>query len=219
MKVNIFRIGLLFFTFSLFSATVVRAQNATATVSTDEQWHRNRVDNAYMNKQISDAAEQYKEYAPIPRIAFYDIGYPKDAAEFKELNGYGLLLVSALSQDRTELPLKKVYAMVDGRQIELRQIKQVLISVPAEESRTIKTFGSYRMDALYLFPVYLRMRKAELLVDFAANRNGLKLAVFDDDTPEILKDLPKTEPAANKNSDEAINRFMKREYPGYFDIK
>mgnify|MGYP007037813686 CR=1 FL=1 len=110
---------------AFFAATTVVAQEKIATVTSESRWHRNAVDNAHMNRRIADAAEQYKEYAPIPRIAFYDIGFPKDQAEFEELNGYGILLVSALSQDASELPIKKVYAVVDGREFVLETIREI----------------------------------------------------------------------------------------------
>jgi len=199
------------------SVAMVSAQDPLITVRTESKWHANTVDNASMNKRIADAAEQYKEYAPIPRIAFYDIGFPKDKAEFEELNGHGLLLVSAMSQDESELSIKKVYIIVNGKEIELKTLKQLLVKETDPESRIVKTFGSYRADALYLFPVYLRFEIAELLIDFAANRKGMKIANFEGNDPNLLKFLPRTKPDSKKSIDEPMKRFMKREYPGYFD--
>src|SRR5688572_4235260 len=77
----------------------------STTVVGPSTWHATPVDNERMNNRIASAAEQYKEYAPIPRIALYDIGYPMDAAEFTELNGHAILLISSMSQDPSELPL------------------------------------------------------------------------------------------------------------------
>ena len=48
-------------------------------------------------------------------MAIYDIGYPKDANEFRDLNGYALLLVAAVSQTKEELPIRRVYISVDGK--------------------------------------------------------------------------------------------------------
>jgi hypothetical protein len=195
------------------------AQDKTVTVTSESRWHQNKVNVAFMNNRISDAAEQYKEYAPIPRIAFYDIGYPKDKVEFGELNGYGLLLISAISHNEIELPLKRVYAVLNNKEIELKSVKQILTKEGNTESQVVKTFGLYRADTLYLFPVYLRMNRAEILIDFAQNRDGMKMASFNGEMPEILKDLPNTKPFVKKSFAAAIQNFMKREYPGFFETK
>ena len=92
----------------------------TTSVVLDSRWHADKVSVAYMNQRISDSAEKYKEYAPIPRAAFFDIGYPKDTDEFKELKGYAILLISAVSQSGSELPLKRAYVEIDGKTIELK---------------------------------------------------------------------------------------------------
>lgn len=203
--------------FLVFLSNPSLSQDAKITVRTESRWHRNKVDNAHMNKRIADAAEQYKEYAPIPRIAFYDIGFPKDKAEFAELNGYGLLLISSLSQNETELPLKRAYAVVDGKEIELKSIREVLIRNNDLTGQVVKTFGEYRADTLFLFPVYLRFQLGEILLDFAQTRTGLKIVSFDGTAPDALKGIPSTKPDEKKAIEEPMKLFMKREYPGYFE--
>lgn len=219
MKTNLVTISFFLSAFLLFLAPLAFAQEKTVEVTTESRWHQNKVTIAYMDKRINDAAEQYKEYAPIPRIAFYDIGFPKDKTEFGELNGYGLLLISAKSQTEAELPLKRVYVILDGKEIEFKPLKQVLTKEANPDNQVVKTFGLYRMDTLYLFPVYLRMQQTDVLIDFAQNRNGMKIASFNGETPDFLKDFPKTKPSEGKSFDEAIERFMKREYPGFFETK
>src|SRR5262245_40478721 len=109
-------ISVLLLLLTLVGLSTVLAQNTT-TLSSSEAWHKHAVDNADMNGRISDAAEQYKQYAPIPRIAFYDVGYPKNSEEFNTLNGYAILLISALSQNPDELPLKRAYVSASGKQV------------------------------------------------------------------------------------------------------
>ena len=137
----------------LYLAVALFAQDATISVTSETQWHRNAIDNAHMNARITDAADQYKQYAPIPRIAFYDIGFPKDKAEFESLNGYGILLVCALSQDGDELPIKRAYVVSEGKQVDLIKLKEIFVKNPDLKSQTVGTFGQYRVDSLYLFPV------------------------------------------------------------------
>lgn len=208
------RLLILFLFTSVASATAL-SQERVVTLTSDTTWHRHAVDNAYMNKRIADAAEQYKQYAPIPRIAFFDVGYPKDKAEFDNLNGYAILLISALSQNRDELPLNKAYVAVDDKQIELKPIKKFAIRNDDLASQTVKTFGEYRIDTLYLFPVYLRFQPGELLIDFKINRTGMRLTAFDGSKPETLNMLPSTKPNTARSIEKAIQAFIKREYPGY----
>jgi hypothetical protein len=208
---------LLMFLLAVLATVPIFSQDKVVTLASETKWHRHAVDNAYMNGRISDAAEQYKQYAPIARIAFFDIGYPKDKAEFDQLNGYAILLISALSQSPDELPLKRAYVTVDGKQIELKGLNEISIKNEALTSQVVKTFGQYRSDALFLFPVYLRFQVGELLIDFNRNRNGMKIATFDGSKPEGIRNLPAAKPEAAKSSEKAVQQFIKREYPGYVD--
>lgn len=200
----------------IFSGIGLVAQTPTITLQTDIRWHTDRVDNAYMNKQITDAAEQYKEYAPIPRIAFYDLAYPKDKAEFARLNGYGLLLISTSSQDENELPLKRVYVVENGKEIALKAFNETLIKETNAKSQIAKTFGLFRADSIFLFPIYLNSPSTELRIDFAKNRDGMRIASFDGIWPVELSGLNGIKPVESKTIDAHLKLFMKREYPGYF---
>jgi len=199
-----------------FGTVAGLAQTPVVTIQTDSVWHKNTVDNAYMNRQIAEAAEQYKEYAPIPRIAFYDIAYPKDKSEFVQLNGYGLILISTMAQDENELPLKRVYVFKDGKDVELKLLEKTFIKEVNLNGQVSKTFGLFRVDSIFLFPIFLKSSSAELRIDFAKNRNGMKVASFDDVWPVGLSGLNGKKPEENKTFDAEVKVFMKREYPGYF---
>lgn len=183
----------------------------------ESNWHRNKVNVDYINNRIDNLAVQYKEYAPIPKTAVYDIGYPRNAAEFDELNGYGLLLVAALSQTKEELPVKRVYVSFNGSEIELKRLKMILSQSEDKETQTYKTFGAYRMDAIYAFPVYLRMREAVVLMDFGKDQKPMKMASFNGETPDSLRVLPNRMPTAKGYTESVLEKFMKREYPGFFE--
>lgn len=199
-----------------FAGIVALAQPPVVTVRTDQTWHTTSVDNAYMNKQIAKAAEKYKEYAPIPRIAFYDIAYPKDKSEFVQLNGHGLMLISTSTQDQNELPLKRVYIVSDGAEIELKVLERTFIKEADPASRIAKTFSLFREDSIFIFPIYLNSQSAELKIDFAKNRNGMKVAAFDGKLPPELSGLNGRKPDEGKSFDAPLVVLMKREYPGYF---
>ena len=70
-------------------------------------WRDKPATPARMNQRIEEAAVRYQSNAPIPRVVLYDIAYPHDAEEYAALDGHAVMLTTALSQERAELPLKK----------------------------------------------------------------------------------------------------------------
>lgn len=199
------------------ASAAVSVIGQTVTVTSETRWHRSSVDNAYMNRHIAEVAEQYKEDAPIQRVGFYDIGYPMNDIEMRDMNGYAVLLVSALSQDADELPVKRAYVSVAGKEIELKLLKTISLKNTDLTSQTVKTFGQYRSDSLYLFPGKLRTQIGQVFIDFSKNKIGMKMTEFDGSTPDNLKHLHFINPINGKKFDDALTRFMRREYPGYLD--
>jgi hypothetical protein len=169
-----------------------------------------------MSERIDQAAIDYRSYAPIPRVVFYDIGYPHSDEESTTLDGNAVLLITALSQQREELPLKRVYVVLDGQEIDLRSLKSVLSEQRELESQSAKTFGPYRADELYLLPVYLRTQTADLMVDFSKNKSGLKAATFGTPVSPAVSKLTIKPPAGRGPSANALEEFIKREFPGFF---
>jgi hypothetical protein len=169
-----------------------------------------------MNERIEGAADKYKAYAPIPRVVFYDIGYPRNNEELAALDGHAVLLITALSQERDELPLKRVYVSLEGQETNLTSLKSVLSEDVNSDGQPAKTFGRFRADELYLLPAYLRLKPADLLVDFARNKVGLKAASFGSAvSPEVAK-LVIRPPAGRGPAVDALDVFIKREFPGFF---
>src|SRR2546423_12629627 len=88
------------------------ASASTAQVTHREHnlgWTNGAVTNTALDGRLSQAAMQYRSYAPVPRIAFYDIAFPKDCAEFTSMSGHAVLVVTAVVQDSTELPPARIY--------------------------------------------------------------------------------------------------------------
>lgn len=186
---------------------------ASAQQVARETWQFGPTTPAAFNQRIEDAAIEYYDDAPIPRVIFYDIAFPADADEYASLDGHAVVLLSAFSQERDELPLKRVYVLWDGKEIELKLIKSWSQAVSA---RGIigQTFGTNRTDAIYLLPVYLRLKSATLMADFAKNRKGLQFAEFNAGVPERVSRLPIKEPTGKGFSAAALMQFISREYPG-----
>jgi uncharacterized protein DUF2314 len=179
-------------------------------------WKNQPATPARMVQRIEEAAVQYAAHAPIPRIVLYDIGYPHGDQEYAALDGNAVILLTAVSQDRDELPLQRVYAVSEGKQIELQLIKVVLAELTTADSAVTKTFGRFRADALYLLPMSLRIKNCDLLVDFQRNRLAFKVATLGTPLPDDLNKLMQTKSSGAGLSQNALEVFIKREYPTFF---
>lgn len=178
-------------------------------------WRNRPVTPASMNARIEEAAIKYAANAPIPRIVLYDIGFPDGEKEYAALDGNAVILLTSISQNREELPLQRVYVLSEGMEIELKPLNVVLAEVDVSNAPSAKTFGRFRADALYLLPISLRARNADLLVSFQNNR-PFKIATFGTPLPEDLKRLILIKPSGAGPSQSALETFIKREYPSFF---
>lgn len=169
---------------------------------------------AEMNERMEMAALRFQVYAPVPRVAFIDFAYPADAGEYHRMGGYGVLLMVAFSHERRELPPKRLYAMVDGKEIEL----DLLTSASSRQDPNTAigiVFGANRWEGLYAFPVELGRTARELRIDYAANRDGFTVYKFEDDGRAELASLPAGVPQSSRPSPAALTGFVEREYPGF----
>jgi len=178
-------------------------------------WRNQPATPARISQQIEDAAVQYAQYAPVPRIVFFDIGYPQDEKESAALDANAVILFTALSQDRDELPLKRVYAVSEGKEIELKLLKIVLAELPTTDTASAKAFGRFRADALFLLPISLRVKNCDLLVDFQKKRLAFKVTTLGTPLPEELKNLPRVRSTGAGPSPSTLEAFIKREYPTF----
>lgn len=185
-------------------------------VGEEHAWSKNPVTPETVRRRVEEAAVKYQAYAPIPRVILYDIGYPKDAREYAGLDGHAVVVITALSQERGELPLRRVYVAADGKEVELQLLKRVLSEQKPGEDVAARTFGPFRADALYLLPLHLRARPGELVADFAANRTGMKVADFSTPLPDDVKGFAVKPPTGAGPSAEALAQFIRREYPSFF---
>ena len=170
-----------------------------------------------MAVRIQEAATEYHEYAPVPRVVFYDIAYPADEAEAKRLKGCAVLLVTAISQDQAELPLRRVYVASENGPVKLALLASVS-SVNSENNDPVgNTFGKYRSDSLYLLPLRLTFEKRELFADFAKNRDGFKLAELEGPSSLELKQWSGLPIEKEPPSEKSLLDFIQREYPGFVE--
>ena len=164
--------------------------------------------------RIVDAAIRYQSYSPVPRIALFDIAFPADAEEYRSLDGYGVVVLSVISQSADELPPSRVYVRVGEKNIELRLFSSAQSKVEKSNIAS-NVFGPYRWDGLYLFPVYLRMQGQALVMDFAKNRSDFVLGKFDTPVTETLAKFPVEKPLRDRPPESALIGLISREYPGF----
>ncbi len=167
-----------------------------------------------LEKRVGTAALEYAEYAPVPRVAFFDVAYPANSNEATELAGHAVLLVTAIVQDSAEIPLQAVKIRSTSGVTTLQSILRVYSKVPPAADQIASTFGCFREDSFYLLPLCLIGQNAELLADFAVQRNDFKLGTIDGELlKRMLKDVCLSAPTSTPDP-KGVLTFITREYPG-----
>ena len=160
--------------------------------------------------RIKDASVEYAVYAPIPRIALFDITFPANENEYQQMAGYGLLTISAISQMKSEFPFKRVYLKDYNGEKELKLIRSSMVELSDVDTIVSATFGKFLSNTLYLFPMHRRADPAELVIDFAINREGF---VLDNLPLPPANDLPFTPKADKAPPEEVLQELIDREIP------
>lgn len=198
---------------ALATASSLAGAQALMHVESSLPWAQNAVSNAAVDARLRGAAAQYRSHAPVPRIAFFDIAYPKDSAEAATTRGYALLVVTAVVQDSTELPLPRVYVRSPSRDKDVPLLARVASWVPATDTNVRVTFGRFRLDALYLLRIDARTTAGDLLADFASHRQGFRLTHFAGDVPDPVRRLGAITPAVEAPLASSVWPIVRREYP------
>lgn len=171
---------------------------------------------ASMNEQIEQAAEEYQSDAPVPRIALTDMAFPSDPEEYTALDGYGVLLVFAVTQENDELPPKRVYVRINDKEVNLKLFASGFEKYSGNKLVN-RVFGEYRWDGLYFFPVYFAKSAQTLVIDFAKDRDGFvlqKLGKGNIKFPDFLNSIMKA-PTTSALPVKAFTKIVAREYPEF----
>lgn len=149
--------------------------------------------------------------ASVARIAMCDYCSPSSELKYKELSGAGLVLISAISHEQSELPLKRAYLSVGGYQIELVKLKSLESKYNSKTNIVAKVYGNYRSDELYILPLVLLNFKPVLKIDFARNREAMALGQMEwlirSYQPFVVK---------SKLDEKKLNAYANTEYPDFF---
>lgn len=171
---------------------------------------------AEMDKRLEQQAVETKKIAPkAARVALVDFAWPQNAAEYRALGKFIVVLVVAVSQQDEELPLTRLYVAAGGRTVVLQKIGSERRAI-AEGSEVATVLGRHREDAFYVAPAGPMMRKGDLLIDFAVNRSGFRVFELPGTPPDFVQADRNPNPGKGSKPDAAAVRAMiQREYPGF----
>jgi len=190
---------------------------ADAQTLTTRPLSQNPVTSAEMTERLEKSAKQTAKAAPkgAARGSSVDFTWPADAEEYRNLAKHVLVLVSVVTQDAAELPLRRVYVTVNGQQTELTKLSSQLSDV-RRGSVTFSMLGPYREDGFYLAPAGVMMADGHLQADFAVRRNGFNLYKLPGTPPDFIKADSNPMPAADaKPETAALKAMLQREYKGF----
>jgi hypothetical protein len=200
---------------ALLSVTSLPLGAQLKHVEVSDGWSRTPVTNDVLDARLRDAASEYREYAPVPRIALYDLTLPFDSLEAARLHGFGVVIITAVAQDSAELPLKRVFVRFGGREIDLQPLAGLLSTIDSAATDVRATFGAHRFDGLFLVPIApLQSGEVDLVIDFAIRRSGFRIGVIE---PDGLSSELRAYRAPDKAATppmSAVRTIVKREFPG-----
>jgi hypothetical protein len=143
-----------------------------------------------------------------PHSVTFDYAPPVSRAEYRALGANAVILVSVVTHDPKELPLKRVTLRFGMKDVELQPVAARQSTVPPGSSLA-KTVGANREDAFFLVPGNLSGKTANLWVFFSLPGRAVdagRLIVAD--LPEDLQKIPPTRPDEAK-----LEAVLAREYP------
>ena len=168
-----------------------------------------------MDARLENIGKQLAQIkAQSARIASFDAAWPVSAEEYKAMGKSGVLLVSVVVRDPAELPLRQVYVRANGHDAPLQRIFSRRVQVAAD-SAVATTVGTTREDDFYILPATLALQQGATLIDFATARQEFHLNTLPFSTPAVV--------AADRGGlpgpmdDTVLQRFLRREYPGFFE--
>jgi hypothetical protein len=193
------------------------SQGASAQTLTTRPVSQDPVSQADMTERLEKSAINTEKSAPkgAARGSAIDFCWASSPEEYRALAKHVLVLVSVVTQDKAELPLRRVHVTVDGKETELTRLSSQLSDV-RKGSKTFSILGPYREDGFYLAPAGLMMADGYLQADFAVRRNGFNLYKLPGTPPDFIKADSNPMPAPDAKPDTpALKALLQREYRGF----
>ena len=189
------------------SQTLTKNPASTGAVTPDD-----------ISERLEQTAESVKKLNPsgAPRAAQFDFAWAQDEDEYKALAKHVVVLVSVVSKDEKELPLKRVYIRDKwNHETVLERISSERRDVP-KDSLIYSVVGAYREDSFYIAPAGLMKGEGDVVADFAANRTGFRLYSLPGMPPDFVEADRHAMPAKGaKPEPKALKTLLEREYVGF----
>jgi hypothetical protein len=204
--------GLLIVALAGFVSTAADAQTLT-----QRPVSQGAVTPADMTERLEKAAVRTREQAPkgAARGSSIDFCWPSSIEEYQAIGKYVLVLVSVVTQDAAELPLRRVHVTVNGEQTELVRLSSQRRDV-GKGSTTFSILGPFREDGFYVAPAGLMMSDGYLQADFAIRRNNFNLYKLPGTAPDFIKaDKDPMPPRDATPNMPALKALLTREYQGF----
>jgi hypothetical protein len=203
--------------FLVFLLALLLSQTAAAQTLTKRPVSQEPVSPADVAERLEKSAVRTAKSAPqgAARGSSVDFCWASSPEEYRALAKHVLVLVSVVVQDKAELPLRRVYVNIDGRETELVRLSSQLSGV-RKGSTTFSILGPYREDGFYLAPAGSMMADGYLQADFAVRRNGFNLYKLPGTPPDFIKADGNPMPAPDAKPDmPALKAILQREYKGF----
>ena len=197
---------------AVFVSTAANAQTLT-----QRPVSQGAVTPADMTERLEKAAVRTKEQAPkgAARGSSIDFCWPSNVEEYQAIGKYVLVLVSVVTQDAAEPPLRRVYVTVNGEQTELVKLSSQRRDVK-KGSTTHPILGPFREDGFYVASAGLMMSDGYLQADFVIRRNNFNLYKLPGTAPDFIKADKDPMPARDATPNmPALKALLTREYQGF----
>jgi len=201
----------------VFQLALLLSQPASAQTLTQRPVAQNPVSRDDMTGRLEKSAVNTAKVAPkgAARGSSVDFCWASSPDEYRALARHVLVLVSVVTQDAAELPLRRVYVNIDGRETELVRLSSQLSGV-RKGSKTYSMLGPHREDGFYLAPAGPMMADGYLQADFAVRRNGFNLYKLPAAPPDFIKADGNPMPGPDaKPETPALKAMLLREYKGF----
>lgn len=167
------------------------------------------VDSSRIAKRLEESAQELGRKGIVKRFAMYDVALPADNEEYIGLNKNAIVMISAVTRDKAELPIKKAYIRSASGVVVLEGILSIPMDVVSPQVKSV--FGDYQEDYCYLLPFYLTVSNATLVVEWGDNSDPFVLGEFPVEWECSIED-DKPEEQNLQLNEEALKKFLKREF-------
>jgi hypothetical protein len=162
--------------------------------------------------RLADAANKHRESAPTSRITYAALEFPEGRSEYDAMKGFGLLWVTALSRDESELPLKNLRLFTHHSGIVyLNSVAN--FNTRETDPRIIRTMGPYRYDGVFLVPIYQETLGSKVVADFQNQRDSFLIATVSSSPPAGIGQLSSIKNGGIIPDGEAIVPMLGRAFP------